>query len=91
MKKLEIHQFADKNALEDEPMEEIFLKCPALEVLKISGLFDTTAENRTQLMDMAAKISANSECLHTLQFVDTCTTADDGDKLLTALTAADID
>merc|ERR1719266_2138737 len=72
LKKLEIHQYADKNTLEDESMEEIFLKCPALEVLKISGLFDTTPANRTQLLDMAAKISANSESLHTLQFVDTC-------------------
>ena len=81
LKKLRIHQYADKNTLEDESMEEIFLKCPALEVLEISGLFSTTPENRSQLLDMAAKISANSESLHTLTFVDTCSTKEDGSRL----------
>ena len=66
LKVLEINQFADQNTLEDESLEEIFLKCPYLEVLNISGLSRTTAANRSQFLDMAAKIAANSASLHTL-------------------------
>ena len=72
LKRLTVDHFCDRNSLQDWPLEQLLLKSPHLEYLKI-GYLETTVANSDQLMEFFAKVATGSSCLHTLEIEDTRT------------------
>ena len=60
------------------------LKSPHLQYLKLYNL-DTTAANRSLLLEFAAQAALRSSCLNTLHIEWTDSSAEDGEKFLQAL------
>ena len=91
LKKLTFGGFADKNNLEEWPLSQLLIKSPNLEELTIDYLEETTGENIISILEFAGKAVTNSSCLHTLYIDYTCSSAEDGDKLMKVLADHHID
>ena len=88
---LTIDGFWDKNKLEEWPLGQLVLKTHQLQYLKLAHLHNTTADNRSQLLEFAAQVVTFSSCLHTLHIEYTYTRAADGEKFLKTLADDDFD
>ena len=66
LKNLTIEVFSDENKLEEWPLAQLVLKTHHLQSLKIAGLLDTTAANKSQILEFAGLAATNSSCLHML-------------------------
>ena len=75
-----IEYFTDKNSLEASSLSRLTAKCHSAECIQATDLEDTTASNRSKLMDFVGKVlAAQSLKLHTLRLELTGSTAADGD------------
>lgn len=71
--------------MQEWPLEQLALKCPHLEYLKIWVLRDTSPANRSLLLEFAAQAATRSSCLTTLHIEDTCAAPEEGNKFFQAL------
>ena len=71
--------------MQEWPLEQLALKCPHLEHLKIWALSTTSPTNRSLLLEFAAQVATRSSCLTTLHIEDTRGTPEEGNKFFQAL------
>ena len=84
LENLTIEGFYDENKLEEWPLGQLVLKTHQLQSLKFDGLY-TTADNRSLLLEFAAKAVTFSSCMRTLHIEWTLSSGADGDKFMQVL------
>ena len=85
LRRFEIKDFSDKNTLEEWPLNQLLFKSHRLQQLTIWDLEDTTAANRSQILDFAGLAATISSYLRTLEIGYTGSSAEDGDKFIQVL------
>ena len=85
LKHLTIEYFEDQNELQEWPLGQLVLKAHHLQSLKLAHLNLTTADNRSLLLEFAAKAATFSSCMRTLHIEGTKSSEADGDKFMEAL------
>ena len=84
LKKLTIDGFVDAQSVVEWPLRQLVPKCQHLQTLKLKDI-GGNLDNRTQLLEFAAKAITNSDCLQTLQVEGMTVTPEDGDHFMKVL------
>ena len=85
LKHLTIERFDDENELQEWPLGQLALKCHALQSLKFDNFYNTTATNRSRLLEFAGRAITSSRCFNTLRISGTGSSVSDGAQFLQAL------
>ena len=66
LKHLAIEDYSDRNELQEWPLGQLALKCHSLQTLNFDNLANTTATNRSRLLEFAGRAITSSRCFNTL-------------------------
>ena len=66
-------------------MGQLILKCHSLQTLKFDSFYNTTATNRSRLLEFAGRAIASSRCFNKLHIESTYSSVSDGEQFLQTL------